>query len=401
MNHPSAHLKTRFAHSFIGVMRRRPIPTLLVISLLLHVLIAWRLLPALGGGASWLVLGSQAFALSALLVPAPLLVRLAGLPRQAGDVLAWVGYLAMGLFSTLFVGTLLRELVLLVVLIWNIAASAPVDFDTWRTMTARLVVALAATVSLLGLFNARRTARVVRIDVPLADLPSALQGFTIAQLSDVHVGPTIKRGFLEAIVRRVNALDADAVAITGDLVDGTVTRLRDHVAPLADLRSRHGTFAVTGNHEHYHGADAWVTEWRRLGLQVLDDRNVVLDHGGARLLIGGVTDYSMHRGDDHRRAAVQAAQSTGAVSAKVLLAHQPRSADAASAAGFDLQLSGHTHGGQFWPWNLFVPLQQPFVAGLHRLRQLWVYVSRGTGYWGPPLRFGAPSEITFIRLVAA
>ena len=158
---------------------------------------------------------------------------------------------------------------------------------------------------------------------------------------------------------------------------------------------------MTGNHEYYHGAAEWMHEWRRLGLEVLDNRNVVLEHAGARLLIGGVTDYSMHHADDHHQAAAQAASSVWVVGAKVLLAHQPRSAEAASAAGFDLQLSGHTHGGQFWPWNLFVPLQQPFVAGLHRLRRLRIYVSRGTGYWGPPLRLGAPSEITRIRLIAA
>ena len=382
-------------------MRRRALPTLLVVSLLLHALVAVRLLPALDGGPWVTAIGGLAFLLSALLVPAPLLVRLAHLPRNSGDTLAWIGYVAMGLFSTLFVAGLLREIVLLVGLLWNWTGAGAVDLARWSTVSARAVIGAALFVSLLGLLNARRTARVVNVDVPLPGLPPALQGFRIAQLSDVHVGPTIKRGFLEAIVRRVNALDADLVAITGDLVDGPVAGLRHHVEPLADLRSRHGTFAVTGNHEHYHGAEAWVREWRRLGLQVLDDRSVVLDHGGARLLVGGVTDYSMHLAAAHRMAAVHAAQADGPVEARILLAHQPRSAAAASAAGFQLQLSGHTHGGQFWPWNLFVPLQQPFVAGLHRLQQLWVYVSRGTGYWGPPLRFGAPSEITCIRLVCA
>jgi predicted MPP superfamily phosphohydrolase len=242
---------------------------------------------------------------------------------------------------------------------------------------------------------------VVTVEVPIANLPQALQGFTVVQLSDVHIGPTIQRRFVEAIVRRVNALQADLVAITGDLVDGSVEKLSEHIAPLSQLRSRHGTFAVTGNHEYYHGAPAWIALWRHLGFEVLEDRSVVLDHAGARLLVGGVSDYSVHRGSEHARAAERAARGGEFVSVKVLLAHQPRSAAAAAAAGFDLQLSGHTHGGQFWPWPLFVPLQQPFVAGLHRLEQLWIYVSRGTGYWGPPLRFGAPSEITCIRLVAA
>ncbi|MGH8516053.1 MAG: metallophosphoesterase [Panacagrimonas sp.] len=382
-------------------MRRRTVPTVLVVSLLLHGLIAWRLLPALDWNSLITTMAACGLALSALLVPAPLLVRLAHLPRRASDLLAWTGYLAMGLFSTLFVATLAREVAMLVALLWHALAPASLDLGLWRTLSARVVVSVAAAVSVIGLVNARRTARVVRIDVPLPNLPAALQGFTIVQLSDVHIGPTIQRGFIEAIVGRVNALDADLVAITGDLVDGAVERLQQHIAPLAELKSRHGTFAVTGNHEYYHGVVHWIREWNRLGFEVLDNRSVVLDHGGARLLIGGVSDFSTQRPDDHRDAAVQAARADVAVSAKVLLAHQPRSAPAASAAGFDLQLSGHTHGGQFWPWNLFVPLQQPFVAGLHRLQQLWVYVSRGTGYWGPPLRFGAPSEITCVRLVAA
>lgn len=382
-------------------MRRRPIPTLLVVSVVLHTLLAVRLLPAVEAGTAGLAFLAGAFVLSALLVPAPLLLRLSGLPRGVGEALAWAGYLAMGLFSTVFVGALARELVLGLAWAFDALGAGAPDLAAWRTFSARAVLLAAAAVSGIGLVNARRTARVVTIDVPVENLPPALHGFRVVQLSDVHIGPTIRRGFVEAIVRRANTLQADLVAITGDLVDGSVERLREHVAPLSQLRSRHGTFAVTGNHEYYHGASEWIRAWRALGFQVLEDRGVVVDHDGARLLLGGVSDFSAHRGPQHVHAAAQAARAEQAVSVRMLLAHQPRSAPAAAAAGFDLQLSGHTHGGQFWPWPLFVPLQQPFVAGLHRLGRLWVYVSRGTGYWGPPLRFGAPSEITCIRLVPA
>jgi uncharacterized protein len=193
------------------------------------------------------------------------------------------------------------------------------------------------------------------------------------------------------------------VAITGDLVDGRVRDLAGDVAPLAALRSRHGSFFVTGNHEYYSGATEWIAALRGLGITVLVDEHVVLDHAGARLVLAGVADVSArhfvaaHRSDP--AAAIAGAPRDAGLS--VLLAHQPRSAAAAADAGFDVQLSGHTHGGQFWPWNLFVKLQQPFVAGLHRLRSMWVYVSRGTGYWGPPLRLGSPSEITRLRFVPA
>ncbi len=191
------------------------------------------------------------------------------------------------------------------------------------------------------------------------------------------------------------------MAITGDLVDGSVGQLADDVAPLAGLRSKEGAFFVTGNHEYYSGADAWVRELRRLGLRVLINEHVVVRRGDAQLVVAGVTDFGAVHFDRARAsdpAAALAGSPAGAM--RLLLAHQPRSAAAAEAAGFDLQLSGHTHGGQFLPWNFFVRLQQPFTAGLHRWRRMWVYTSRGTGYWGPPKRFGAPSEITLLRLVA-
>jgi predicted MPP superfamily phosphohydrolase len=173
------------------------------------------------------------------------------------------------------------------------------------------------------------------------------------------------------------------------------------VAPLAGLRSRHGTFFVTGNHEYYSGAQAWIAELRRLEVKVLLNEHAVLRHEGKEVVVAGVTDHSAHDFDSGHRSDPAASVSgapTGA-SLRLLLAHQPRSALAAVGLGFHLQLSGHTHGGQFWPWNHFVRLQQPFTAGLHRLRDLWVYTSRGTGYWGPPKRFGAPSEITHLRMV--
>jgi predicted MPP superfamily phosphohydrolase len=206
---------------------------------------------------------------------------------------------------------------------------------------------------------------------------------------------------VNAIVEAANRLDADVIAITGDLVDGSVRQLAADVQPLSQLTAKHGVYFVTGNHEYYSGARAWTQELRRLGLTVLTNEHVVLVREEASLVLAGVTDYGAHHFEPQNRSdPAVALNGAPAGAVKVLLAHQPRSAPAAASAGFDLQLSGHTHGGQFWPWNLFVPLQQPFTAGLHRLGQLWIYVSRGTGYWGPPKRFGAPSEITRIKLVA-
>jgi uncharacterized protein len=372
-----------------------------LVSGLAHAYVGLRLLPALPIGACGLAGGAVLLALSALLSPAPLLARTM---KHDGwsDGLAWLGYLAMGLFSSLFVLTVLRDVALLVAAMIGWLRHAPLT-DAIARPSAIAVPIVAFAVTLAGVFNARRLARVVNVRLPIRNLPQALAGFTIVQISDIHVGPTIKQDYLDAIVRRVNALKPDLVAVTGDVVDGSVERLRPHVAPLAQLQARHGVYCVTGNHEYYSGAEDWVAELRRLGLHVLMNEGVVLRHDGAALLVGGVTDYSAHHFDPAQRSDPHAALAgaTPDVAVKVLLAHQPRSAVAAAEAGFDVQLSGHTHGGQFLPWNFFVRLQQPFTAGLNRLRDLWVYTSRGTGYWGPPLRFGAPSEITRLELVAA
>lgn len=366
---------------------------------LLHVYIGWRILPDLPVSHTWRVVGACWLALSFVLVPAGLLAR--AIKRQPlSDRVAWAGLLAMGFFSSLLILTLLRDALLVLAAWLGLAGLSMASFASW---TALAVPALALAVTLVGLFNARRVARVVEVEVAIAGLPEPLHGFTIAQISDIHVGPTIKRGYLDAIVNVVNGLDADLIAVTGDLVDGSVRQLAPHTAPLARLTARHGAYFVTGNHEYYSNAHDWIIEVRRLGLTVLMNEHVVLQHDEASLLLAGVTDYSAHQFDESHRSDPHAALAGAPDSAiiKVLLAHQPRSAHAAADAGFDLQLSGHTHGGQFFPWNLAVPLQQPFTAGLNRLRSLWVYTSRGTGYWGPPKRLWAPSEITRLRLVKA
>ena len=382
----------------------------LLVSLLLHAFVAWRVAPDLASVNTLLgwALGGLLL-LSALLLPMGLMARLVTKPPLS-EILTWLGLLCMGLFSSLFVLTLLREIALIVAYGVDWLWPATGALASLRVPSALALPMLGLLVTAWGFWNARRTAAVVRVDVPIANLPAALHGFTVAQISDIHVGPTIKSRYLARIVARVNGLGADMVAITGDLVDGTVHELREHVAPLKALTSTHGTFFVTGNHEYYSGAHAWIDMLRGLGVQVLMNEHVVIHHNTdtqdpeqAMMVVAGVTDFGAHHFDESHRSDPQGALLDAPPQAlfKLLLAHQPRSAVAAAQAGFDLQLSGHTHGGQFWPWNHFVKLQQPFTAGLHKLQSLWVYTSRGTGYWGPPKRFGAPSEITHLRLVRA
>ncbi|HEY8605856.1 MAG TPA: metallophosphoesterase [Noviherbaspirillum sp.] len=376
-------------------MRFRP-PTALIILAVLHAYIGLRILPALPIALPLKVLGAVWLAASMGLIPAGFMSH--AIRRQPlADRMAWAGFLALGLFSSLFVLTLVRDVMLVAA---ALIGAYGADLVRWSGVAVPVLALFAA---LVGLFNARRVAQVVHVEIPVEGLPEALHGFTIAQISDIHVGPTIKHGYLTRIVEAVNALDADVVAVTGDLVDGAVQHLAPHTAPLARLQARHGTYFVTGNHEYYSGAHGWIAELRRLGLRVLLNEHVVLEHGGATMVLAGVTDFTAHHFDPAHRSdperALRGAPSNAAV--RVLLAHQPRTAPAAAKAGFDVQLSGHTHGGQFFPWNFFVPMQQPWVAGLKRLDRMWVYISRGTGYWGPPKRFGAPSEITRVRLVRA
>ena len=371
----------------------------LTFGILLHLYVGIRLTSAVPAG-SWVTWFAVVFLLvSLILIPLGMSAR--RIARQPlSDRIAWAGLSAMGFFSSLLALTVLRDIILIAA---NIVARVTGNAQALPPLTAYSAVAvpvLALALSLLGLYYARRLAPVKTVDVPIAGLDDDLDGFTIVQVSDIHIGPTIKRGYVERIVASVNALEPDLIAVTGDLVDGSVSQLLSHTQPLRALSARHGAFFVTGNHEYYSGADPWIAEFRRLGLNVLMNEHVVIDHGAARAVVAGVTDYGGgHFDPAHESDPAKAIDGAPDVPFRLLLAHQPRSAAAASEAGFTLQLSGHTHGGQFLPWMFFVRLQQPFVHGLAKLGDLWVYTSRGTGYWGPPLRLAAPSEITRLRLV--
>jgi predicted MPP superfamily phosphohydrolase len=331
-------------------------------------------------------LGASTFGWLPVLVLAwlPLAALAAGrAPQFPGRrALVWVGSVAMGLSSMLIVFFLAADLL---------------HLPAWGLDPRQIALAIlggAAALTVVGLVQARYP-RVVRVAVPIRDLPPDLAGLRIVQLSDLHIGPTIRRRFVASVVDVANGLAPDLVAVTGDVADGFVPELREHVAPLAGLRAPLGTYFVTGNHEYYWDPRGWTRELERLGISVLSNEHRLLTRGNGRLLLAGVTDLSAA---SDPRAAMSGAPDSDV---RVLLAHQPRSAYAARDAGFDLQLSGHTHGGQYFPFNLLVRLFQPFVAGLHRLERMWLYVSRGTGYWGPPLRFGAPPEITLIELTAS
>ena len=325
----------------------------------------------------------------------------------------WAGFVYMGLFAALFPLLVFRDLGAAAAALWrrlrrrggDESGDEPEVVARRRFLlnaTNAGVVGASAALAGWGYWEARRMAEVVEVDVPVAGLPPELDGYRIAQVTDIHIGPTIKGDFLDGVVEVVNGLSPDLIAVTGDLVDGYVSQLGEHVAPLARLEATDGVYFVTGNHEYYWDVHAWVQYVEELGLSVLNNAHRVVERGAARLVVAGVTDYTAERHvAEHASDPARALAGAPTADFRLLLAHQPKSIHAAADAGFDLQVSGHTHGGQFFPYTLFVGLAHPFTEGLGRLRDTWIYVSRGTGYWGPPLRAGAPSEITLLTLRSA
>ncbi|MFD6424738.1 metallophosphoesterase [Streptomyces sp. NPDC060198] len=268
-----------------------------------------------------------------------------------------------------------------------------------RLFVARAVGGAAAVAGFgtvgYGTYGVLRGPRTKRITVPLARLPRSAHGFRIAVVSDIHLGPILGHAHTRRVVDSINATRPDLIAVVGDLVDGSVEDLGYAAEPLADLEARHGSFFVTGNHEYFSGAAEWVDHVRELGLHPLENARVEID-GFDLAGVNDVAGESEGQGPDFDRALGDRDPSRAAV----LMAHQPVVIDDAVAHGVDLQLSGHTHGGQLWPGNLVAELANPTVAGLERYGDTQLYVSRGAGAWGPPVRVGAPSDITVVELAS-
>jgi uncharacterized protein len=315
-----------------------------------------------------------------------------GVPRAIGGPWRWVSYTWLGFLFFMVFSLGAADLARAVTM--RVKDVSPDDPER-RLAISRFFAGAAALVGLgvsaVGVASALSPVSVKKVKVSLKQLGKDAEGMRIVQITDVHVGPTIGKSFIEDVVARINALNPDVVAITGDLVDGSVEDLREHVAPLGKIRAKHGVYFVTGNHEYYSGAREWIHHLGTLGIKVLQNERVRIggEHG---FDLAGIDDPT---GDPDLAKALDGRDVSRGL---VLLAHQPRAIELANELGVDLQLSGHTHGGQMFPWNLFVRLQQPFVAGLHQLSHAQIYVSCGTGYWGPPMRVGAPAEITEIEL---
>jgi predicted MPP superfamily phosphohydrolase len=328
------------------------------------------------------------------------------MPRPWASWAAWPGYIWLGLMLLLLAALLATDVFKLVLAVGRAVSARPqLDPATRLLLTRALavtVVAVGAVVGTYSIFQGLRAPVVKEIRIAVPGLPPALSGTTIVQVTDLHIGATKSRSFAGDIVGRINALAPDMVVITGDLVEGRFGSGREDTLSLAGLRARLGVFMVTGNHEYYSGLREWLPELQRLGIRVLRNEHVVVDADkGGGWELAGIEDWNGRSiepdgGPDLARALA----GNDASRPVILLSHQPRAIYPAARAGVTLVLSGHTHGGQIWPFTYLVHLQQPFLEGLHRVGKTQLYVSPGTGYWGPPMRLGTRAEITRITLVA-
>jgi predicted MPP superfamily phosphohydrolase len=395
----------------------------LVVLALIHLYLWKRLVRDTTRRGPW----RRAGGIAAILLPVLVAATLVG-TRMGVWWLAWPGYLWLALMFYLLVTLVLLELPMLVAKVWlrlrrrraavvepapelvgaggppseppPAPAPTPQDHDSSRRLLLARGAAIfagltAASVTGYGVRTALGPPQIDRVRIPLAKLPRTMDGTRIALVSDIHLGPLRGRGHTQRIVSMINDLDADLVAVVGDLVDGTVDELGAAAAPLRDLRSRRGSFFVTGNHEYFSGYEPWLDELTALGVRPLRNERLEIDG----LDLAGVNDVTGEEYDDGPDFA-RTLDGRDPSRPVVLLAHQPVQVRDAAKHGVDLQLSGHTHGGQMVPFHLLVALEQPVVTGLATIDGTQVYVTNGAGFWGPPVRVGAPPQVTLVELTA-
>jgi len=371
---------------------------------IMHGYVAWRFIPALGFSSSQTILAYTAVFILSLLPILPIALRMSGNESKLIDKFSFVGYTSLGFFTLSFFIFVAKDLVLqLIALLGHIIdEDNPFDNskrDFIKKSISISMITLAGSATVYGFYSARKGPFIIKHDIYIKNLPEAYENFSIAQISDLHVGPTIKRPYVEDVLEKISHLNPDFIAVTGDLVDGSVKYLRSDLQPLKDMIAPYGTFFVTGNHEYYSGVDQWLDETDRLGMKNLINTNEIISKSGDKIAIAGITDLNAHQINlSHRSDPEFALASLPKDIIKIVLAHQPNSIHAVHKVGADLQLSGHTHGGQFWPFTYPVKLASTYIAGYYDHFGTQIYVNRGTGYWGPPLRIGVPAEITLIRL---
>jgi len=376
----------------------------IVVLLLIHGYVAWRIIPIIGISFFQSIVAYTVIFLFSLMPLLPILLRMSGSESKIIDRLSLLGYTSLGFFTLSFIIFITKDFIFqLYPLIEGLFhTKQPVDYskrDFLKKSVSIAMIGLSGTGTGFGFYSSRKGPTVINQDVFLESLPPGFENFTIAQISDLHVGPTIKRPYVEDVFEKIAFQNPDLIVITGDLVDGSVKYLSPELEPFKDMIAPYGTYFVTGNHEYYSGAEPWLDETDKLGMKNLINTNEIISKFGDEIAIAGITDLNAHQINlSHKSDPERALASLPKDITKIVLAHQPNSIHAVHKVGADLQLSGHTHGGQFWPFTYPVKLASTYLAGYYDHFGTKIYVNRGTGYWGPPLRIGVPAEITMISL---
>ena len=371
---------------------------------IIHGYVAWKVIPTLGLSTSHTIIGYILVFFLSILPILPILLRYSGNETRIIDQISLFGYTSLGFFVLSFLILLFKDLFGHAI---NFAGylmqSEDTIDDSKREFLKKSLTVGAIGISGLGtaygFYSSRKGPSIISQDIFIESLPDEFENFTIAQISDLHVGPTIKIDYVDDVLTKIGHANPDLIAVTGDLVDGSVKHLSKDLQPFKDMVANHGTFFVTGNHEYYSGVDSWLDETDRLGMTNLINESRLISKQGKQIAIAGITDFRAHQiKSSHRSNPKKAIKSIDQGMTKIMLAHQPNSIHSVHDAGVDLQLSGHTHGGQFWPFNYPTKLANAYLAGHYDHDGTQIYVNRGTGYWGPPLRIGIPAEISLIRL---
>ena len=376
----------------------------LTVFLLMHGYVGWRIIPTFNlSPISSFVAYAITFILGFLPL-LPIILRINGYESKIIDKISLIGYTSLGFFTLSFTFLLAKDFFSqFLSFVNNIFNEQQIVDESKRDFIKKSVsigiIGLTGSATAYGFYKARKGPQVIKENIFLKNLPPEFENYKIAQISDLHVGPTIKRPYVEKVFDTIANVNPDMLAVTGDLVDGSVENLRSDLEPFKDMIARDGTFFVTGNHEYYSGVDRWLDETDRLGMTNLINSKTIIEKQGSEICIAGITDFRAHQiKKSHRSNPKSALNNVRKNIPKIVLAHQPNSIFSVHDAGADLQLSGHTHGGQFVPFNFPTKLANTYLSGLYDHEGTQIYVNRGTGYWGPPLRLGIPSEITEITL---
>ena len=317
-------------------------------------------------------------------------------------IIAWLGYTGLGTVSLLFFIQICVDIVLAMKSIFTRGNHFNPHRRAFLGLSLKGIVGgMGAIGTVWGLYNAVKTPVIKKVKISITDLPKSLQGLRMAQISDLHVGSMIGKNFISKVVKKIDKINPDILFFTGDAADGSVESYGSHLEALGKIQPRYGKFFVTGNHEYYSDMNGWLHLIENLGFKILinESQNIIIN--GSIVMVTGIPDRGgKYFSDFHKTDMEKAVGGMPKPDFKILLAHQPKDVEHAVKYNFHLQLSGHTHGGQYFPFSLLVQMAHPFLKGLHKRNNTWVYINQGTGYWGPPLRIGTEPEITELTLTA-